>query len=111
MAEIKILKDEFGIINEASKILPTEKHKLKFLEALAELEDNRAHKTRQFPKTRLHKVVCIKQIVYRADIDKISGWRIHVQYINNELHLKDIIEGQSHDEVIRIIQSKKERYS
>ena len=35
--------------------------KLKFLpEALAEREDNAAHKTRQFPKTRLHKVVGVK---------------------------------------------------
>jgi hypothetical protein len=110
MAEIKVLMDEYGIIHEASKILPSDKFKVKFLAALAELEDNNAHKIRQFPKTRLHKVAYVKQIVYRADIDKISGWRIHVQYVNNELHLKDIIEGQSHDDVIKIIQSKKERY-
>jgi len=110
MAEIKVLLDEFGIIHEAAKILPSAQLKIKFLEALAELEDNYAHKNRQFPKTRLHKVAFVKQIVYRADVDKISGWRIHVQYINNELHLKDIIEGQNHDDVIRIIQSKRERY-
>ena len=110
MAAIKVLMDEYGIIHEAVKILPSNQLKIKFLEALAELEDNNAHKIRQFPKTRLHKVSFIKQIVYRADVDKISGWRIHVQYINNELHLKDIIDGQSHDDVVRIIQSKKERY-
>ncbi|MDJ0620159.1 MAG: hypothetical protein QNJ63_26045 [Calothrix sp. MO_192.B10] len=52
----------------------------------------------------------IKQAIYRADIDKISGWRIHIQYVKGEIHLKDIIEGQSHDEVIKVIKSKKSRY-
>ena len=109
MAEIKALSDEYGVINEASKVLP-DNLKIKFLDALAELEDNNAHKTRQFPKTRLHKVVGVKQSIYRGDIDKISGWRIHVQYLNNVLHLKDIVGGQDHDDVIKIIQSRKDRY-
>ncbi len=111
MAEIKVLLDEFGVINEACSVLPSDKFKVKFLEALAELEDNNAHKLRQFPKTRLHKVVGVKQSIYRADIDKISGWRLHVQYTSGQLHLKDIVEGKAHDDVINIIQSKKERYS
>lgn len=110
MAEIKVLLDEYGIIHQANKILPSPDFKLQFLEALAELEDNNAHKNQQFPKTRLHKVKGIRQAIYRADIDKISGWRIHVQYIDKQLHLKDIIKGQRHDDVIKIIQSKKERY-
>ena len=55
MAEIKKLLDEFGVIYEGNKILP-DNFKLQFLEALAELEDNECHKTRTFPKTRLHKV-------------------------------------------------------
>ena len=111
MPEIKVLLDGFGVIYEANHILPSTDLKVKFLEALAELEDNNAHKTRQFPKTRLHKVVGVKQTVYRADIDKISGWRLHVQYIDKQLHLKDVISGQLHDDVIRVIQSKKDRYS
>ncbi|MCW3109388.1 MAG: hypothetical protein JWQ09_3894 [Segetibacter sp.] len=111
MAEIKVLLDEYGIIHQANKILPSNELKLKFLEALAELEDNAAHKTKLFPKTRLHKVTGVKQSIYRADIDKISGWRIHVQYTDKQLHLKDIIDGQQHDEVIKIIQSKKDRYN
>ncbi|HEY5327081.1 MAG TPA: hypothetical protein VIJ27_08775 [Mucilaginibacter sp.] len=110
MAEIKTLPDEFGVIFEANKNLPSADLKIKFIEALAELEDNTAHKTRQFPKTRLHKVVGVKQTIYRADIDKISGWRIHVQYADKQLHLKDIINGQLHDDVVRVIQSKKNRY-
>ena len=111
MAAIKVLLDEYGVINEACYRLPSDKLKIKFLEALAELEDNNAHKERQFPKTRLHKVVGVKQSIYRADIDKTSGWRVHVQYVAGQLHLKDIVEGQAHDDVIKIIQSKKERYS
>ena len=98
MAEIKKILDEFGIIHKANKILP-ENFKLQFLEALAELEDNECHKTRTFPKTRLHKVAGVEQAIYRADIDKISGWRIHVQYDKSTgyIILKDIIEGQKHD--------------
>ncbi|MUG93691.1 hypothetical protein F7734_15195 [Scytonema sp. UIC 10036] len=109
MSQIKPLLDEYGIIHEAMKILPDE-FKINFLEALAELEDNECHRTRTFSKTRLHKIKGIKQAIYRADIDKISGWRIHIQYIDGKIHLKDIIEGQRHDEVTEVIKSKKDRY-
>ncbi len=110
MAQNLTLCDEYGIIYEAIKILPDDELKISFLEALAELEDQECHRTRQFPKTRLHKVKGVKQAVYRADIDKVSGWRIHVQYVNGQIHLKDIIEGQRHDNVIEVIKSKKSRY-
>ena len=112
MAEIKVLLDGFGIIHEANKILPDDNHKLGFLAALAELEDNSCHKLRQFPKTRLHRVRGYEKAIYRADINKTSGWRIHLQYDakSGQLHLKDIIEGQKHDDVIKVIKSKKERY-
>jgi len=111
MAVIKKLLDEYGIIHEGNKVLPQEL-KLEFLEALSELEDNDCHKNRVFPKTRLHRVTGWEKAVYRADIDKISGWRIHVQYEtkSNTLILKDIIEGQKHDDVIKIIKSRKNRY-
>jgi hypothetical protein len=75
------LCDQYGIIYQAMKVLPDEQLKIAFLEALAELEDNECHRTRKFPKTRLHKVKGVKQAIYRADIDKVSGWRIHVQYV------------------------------
>jgi len=112
MAQIKKLLDEYGIIHEAWKILPDVMHKLDFLEALAELEDNECHRTRKFPNTRLHRVRGVKQAIYRADINKISGWRIHLQYskADNSLHLKDIIEGQKHHNVIKVIRSKINRY-
>lgn len=112
MTQIKPLVDEYGIINTAMKILP-DKFKINFLEVLAELEDNECHKKRIFPKTRLHVVKGIKGQkfpLYRADIDKISGWRLHVQYLNGQIHLKDIISGQRHDDVLKVIKSKKDRY-
>lgn len=110
MAAIKVLLDEFGVIHEALRILPSDKLKIAFLEALAELEDHEAHRTRSFPKTRLHKVTGVKQAIYRADIDKVSGWRLHIQYKNSQIHLKDIIEGQKHDDVLKVINAKKGRY-
>ena len=111
MAELKQLLDEYGVIHEALKKLPDNDLKLRFLESLAELEDNDCHRRRQFPKTRLHRVRGVKQAIYRADITKISGWRIHVQYVNGRIVLKDVIEGNRHDDVIKIIKTKKGRYS
>ena len=112
MAQIKALLDEYGIIYNAVKSLPDDRHKLQLLESLAELEDNKCHSSRNFPKTRLHRVAGYKKLIYRADIDKISGWRIHLQYDKKTgyLHLKDIIDGQKHDDVIKVINSKKKRY-
>ena len=110
MPEIKALLDEYGVIYDAQKLLPDTKHRLQFLEALAELENNDCHKNRSFPVTRLHKVTGVKQAIYRADIDNISGWRLHVQYKEGALHLKDIIAGSQHDNVLDVIKSKKVRY-
>jgi hypothetical protein len=110
MAQTLTLCDEYGIIYQAMKVLPDDQLKIGFLDALAELEDNECHRTRKFPKTRLHKVTGVKQAIYRADVDKVSGWRIHVQYVNGQIHLKDIIEGQKHDDVLEVIKSKKARY-
>lgn len=111
MAEIKSILDEFGVIFDAQKTLPDNRLRLKFLEALAELENNECHKRREFPVTRLHKVTGIKQAVYRADVDKTSGWRVHVQYSSDGvLHLKDLIPGSKHDNVVDVIKSKKGRY-
>jgi hypothetical protein len=111
MARIKCVKDEYGIIREAAKILPRDALKLAFLDAIGELEDNECYVKKSFPKTRLHRVAGIKQAVFRADIDKISGWRLHVQMgKDNCIHLKDLIEGQKHDDVIQVIKAKRERY-
>ena len=111
-ARNKVLLDEHGIIREADKVLPDEKHKLEFLEALAELEDNECHTKRDFPKTRLHRVSGIKEAIYRADVVKVSGWRIHLQYGKDKaLHLKQLVPGSKHDSVLEVIKAQKHRYS
>lgn len=110
MTKIKALFDELGVIFKANKNLTNNEFKVKLVEALAELEDNECHRTRSFPKTRLHRVTGVKQAIYRADIDKTSGWRLHLQYIDGLLHLKDVIEGRRHDDVLKIIKSTKDRY-
>lgn len=107
----KPLVDRYGVIREATKILPSEKLQLRFLAALSEHEDNEAHRTQSFPVTRLHKVKGVQLSVYRADIDKISGWRLHLQYAkSDELHLKDLLPPDKHDRVIESIRAKSERY-
>ena len=111
MAELKPLLDEYGIIYEAMKRIPDPKLKIEFLEALAELEDNECHRTRSFPKTRLHRVSGVKQTIYRADVNKVSGWRIHLQYDKGNIVLKDVIEGRRHDDTLKVIKTKKGRYS
>ena len=92
MTELKRLLDEFGIIYDALKKLPDDKLKLAFLEALAELEDNDCHRTRSFPKTRLHRVRGVKQAIYRADITKISVWRIHLHKLALMLELASLFQ-------------------
>ncbi|MFP4134759.1 MAG: hypothetical protein ACLFTJ_11480 [Halothece sp.] len=105
----KPLYDEYGIIREAWKILPSE-FRDDFLEVLAELEDNECHRQRTFPKTRLHRITGYEEPIYRADIDKISGWRLHLMYEDGAIHLKDIIPPNQHDQAIEVIKSKKYRY-
>ncbi|MDB9315248.1 hypothetical protein PN462_19190 [Spirulina sp. CS-785/01] len=105
----KPLYDEYGVIREAWKTLPLE-FRNDFLEALAELEDNECHRQRNFPKTQLHRIKGYEEAVYRAYIDKISGWRLHLMYQDGAIHLKDIIPPNQHDPVIKVIQSKEYRY-
>lgn len=108
--EAKPIKDEKGSIAKAYKTLPQELHD-DFLKALAELEDNECHRKRQFPHTRLHKLEGTKKDIFRADINKTSGWRIHVQYgKNNYLEICDILTGKEHDDATRIVKERKGRY-
>lgn len=109
--QIKKLADDYGVIAECSRILPKEYHSA-LIEAIAELEDNNNYIAKDFPKTRLHKVTGIKWNVYRADIDKISGWRLHVKFGQDDqrIHLCQVVEGQNHDEVVKVIKRQKERF-
>lgn len=105
----KGLLDEFGVIAKANKLLPDELCR-SILRAIAELEDNEAHRTRNFPVTQLHAVEGIKG-VYRAYIDKTKGWRLHVRYGEDKnLHLCDVLEPNEHDRVQVVIKKRKHRY-
>jgi len=109
VAQIKKLVDENGVIFKANKILPDDKHRLQMLASLAELENNECYVHTEFPVTRLHKVKGVKQPIYRADIDKISGWRIHVQLKDGSVFLNDILTGEEHDNVVEIVKNRKGR--
>lgn len=106
----KGIVDDKGVIRKAKKVLPEELCK-DLVEALAELEDNEAHRTRKFPKTRLHNVEGAKG-VYRADIEKISGWRIHLMYGKDDqrIHLCDVLIDKEHDRPLKVVQKRKARY-
>lgn len=111
MADIKGLVDDNGVIYECNKILPDEL-KIALVEVLAELEDNKCHKTRIFPKSQLHKIRGVKN-VYRVYIDKITGWRLHVQYGEDKrLYLCEVLKPVEHDRSTnkKIIQQKKRKY-
>lgn len=108
----KGLLDKHGVIAKAVKMLSKEDQDLykDLVEALSELEDNEAHRTRSFPKTRLHKVAGIKD-VYRADIEQMSGWRLHILYgEDNNIELCDVLDGDEHDQVQIKIKTRKRRY-
>lgn len=109
MTQIKQILDEFGIIHQASKNLPKELWNDLIL-SLSELEDNECHRLQMFPVTRLHKLEGVKEPIYRADINKVSGWRIHLQYVDKKLYLKDLLSQKQHDDPIRVVKSKQGRY-
>ena len=111
MAEIKGLIDDNGVVYECNKILP-EEYKTKLVEVLAELEDNECHKCKSFPKSKLHKVTGANK-VYRAYIDKISGWRLHVQYGEDKrIHLCEVLKPVEHDRGTKkkTLKNKKDKY-
>jgi len=111
MAEVKALLDKYGILRKAWGDLPDDRHRLQLLECLAELENVESYKKREFPVSRLHRAKGVRQTIYRADIDKISGWRLHLQFDGDgTLCLKDLIPGSKHDDVTKVVKGKKHRY-
>lgn len=110
MAQIKKLVDDKGVISKANKILPDDNYKSKMLTSLAELENNDCYVHKNFPVTRLHKLTGVEQAIYRADIDKISGWRIHVQLKDGAIYLCDILTGDEHDDATKVVNSRKGKY-
>ena len=112
MAQILEVRDPYGVVYDAVKILPDPKHKVGLIETLAELEEASRYVSKDFPKARMHKVAGIKQDVFRADINKYTGWRMHVQHSPDGGHLilNDVLEGKDHDAVVRLIRTRPHRY-
>lgn len=108
--EIKPLKDDLGVIAKAYKILPVELYN-NFLESISKLENNDNHKNRD-QQLRIHKIEGTgKENVYRADINKTKGWRIHFKYDdNNYIKLCDVLSNQEHDMCLKKVQDRKNRY-
>lgn len=107
-----IIIDELGVIKKVSKKLPRNLSS-NFLEAISELENKKNFIEMKFPKTNLHKVSGTKENIYRADINKDSAYRIHLQYgeSKNTLYLKDFLTNKEHDKVNKVINARKNRYT
>ncbi|NMC64282.1 MAG: hypothetical protein GYA55_14050 [SAR324 cluster bacterium] len=109
MTQIMQILDEYGIIYEASSRLPENLWDDLIL-SLSELEDNECHRIHKFPITRLHRIAGLKEEVYRADVKKSSCWRIHLQYGNKMLILKQLSSPEQHDSPIKYVQSQSRRF-
>lgn len=109
MNQIKQILDEYGIIYQARSVMPDTLWKHLIL-ALAELEDNECHRTHKFPITNLRRLKGCKEPIYRANVDKKSLWRIHLQYKDPKLCLKQLVEPKDHDDPLRIVKSQHDRF-
>ena len=110
--DVKSLKDQTGSFAKAYKIIPDNLYS-DFFKAIAELEDNECHRSRSFPHTRVHKISGTPKgmDVYRAYINKISGYRIHFKYGEGGfIELCDILAKEEHDEASEVVKKRKGRY-
>lgn len=102
----KTLIDENGIIRQAWESLSEDKLKMGFLQTLAELTDNNLWKQgarpKNFPHARVHPLPGRKPLIYRADVDKLSGWRVHFHLRDKAVVLLDLATGKEHDRVQQV---------
>jgi len=107
-----VVVDDDGLIGRAKKLLP-EDLMPDLIDAIAELEDNSNFVHRTFHHTKLHLMKGQETPVYIAYVDKISGWRILVQYgeERNEIRLKKLITGEEHDRMANAVKSNKRKFS
>lgn len=84
------LIDEQGIIRKALKLLPPQLRG-RFLEVLAELQDESCYRYQRFYKTRLKRIKGTKVPLYCARIDDTERWKLYLSYQEGKLYLEDII--------------------
>lgn len=84
------LIDEQGIIRQALKLLPLPLRG-RFLEVLAELQDESCYRYKQFYKTKLKRIKGTEIPLYCAKIDDAERWKLYLSYQEGKLYLEDII--------------------
>jgi hypothetical protein len=88
------LVDERGIINKALKLLPLQLRG-RFLEVLAELQDESCYRYQRFYKTKLKRIKGTQIPLYCARIDEADLWKLYLYYQDGNLYLQDIIHPVS----------------
>jgi len=84
------LVDERGIIRKALTLLP-QQLKGRFLEVLAELEDESCYRYQRFFKSKLKRIKGTKIPLYCVGIDEAERWKLYLYYQEGKLYLQDII--------------------
>ncbi len=84
------LIDERGIIHKALKLLPNQLRG-RFLEVLAELQDESCYRYQRFHKTKLKRIKGTQIPLYCAKIDDAERWKLYLYYQEGKLYLQDII--------------------
>jgi len=91
ISQVPRLVDDRGVIRQACKMLP-EALKLKFLEALAELQDPESYQKKYFPVSRLKRVKGTRLNIYTLDIEPTSKWLFYLQYYEGNLYLRELVK-------------------
>jgi hypothetical protein len=88
MSQVPKIIDDRGIIRKVSQTLP-DSLKLKFLAALAELQNPDSYQKKYFPISRLKRMKGTRAIMYTIDIDPTSKWMFYLQYEKGNLYLRE----------------------
>ncbi|HEY9865792.1 MAG TPA: hypothetical protein V6D21_16600 [Candidatus Obscuribacterales bacterium] len=90
LQSLPALIDERGIIRKALKLLPVPLRG-RFLEVLAELQDESCYRYQRFYKTKLKRIKGTQIPLYCAKIDDAENWKLYISYQEGKLYLEDII--------------------
>lgn len=88
------LIDDRGIIRQALEVF-SEPQTLKFLAALAELQNPQSYKNKSFPLSRLKRLKGTQSNIYTIDIDPTSKWIFYIQYQDGNLYLRELYKPTS----------------
>ncbi|MDT9181604.1 hypothetical protein [Limnospira sp. PMC 289.06] len=83
------LIDERGIIRQAMAVF-SEPQQLKFLAAIAELQNPQSYQNQYFPISRLKRLKGTQAHIYTVDIDPTSKWMFYIEYQNGNIYLREL---------------------